>query len=179
MKKKLLLTLILVSGFGGSTAATVTGSCKSDGALASKLAMMRNEGKTIEQDLARSNLHSAEAHKFATLLWLNDELRSMSPNRTQALIVEKCQENAGEVQSQHRRKPLSCQMKSMLAQGAAEARDKGFSRAKVAQVLSGPGSELTRAEVEAVLNVAFGGMKTIAPPTVGKAILNVCEQIKR
>jgi len=179
MKKGLLLTLILISGFGVATAATVTGSCKSDGAFASKLATMRSQGKTVEQALAKSNLHTPEAYKFATLLWLNDELRSMSPNRTQTLIVQKCQEVAGEAQSQHHREPLSCLMKSMLAQGAAEARDKGFSRARVAQVLSGPDSELTREEVDAVLNVAFGGMKTVAPPTVGRAILKVCEQVNR
>lgn len=176
MKKPLLLPLILISILNVGNAATLTGSCKADGVLASKLATLRNEGKTVEQALAKSNVQSAQARKFATVLWLNDELRAMSPRDIQALTVEKCKEVASEQPGQ-RRKPLSCQMKSMLAQGAAEARDKGFSRARVAQVLSGPDSELTREEVDAVLNVAFGGMKTIAPPTIGKAILNVCQQV--
>lgn len=170
---------MLLTATAIANAATLTGSCKSDGALAGRLVNLRDQGKTVEQALTLSSIRTAQVRKFATMLWDHGELRSMNAASVRKLVTSKCQETKGGDELPQPGQPLSCRVKALLAQSAAEARDKGFSRARVSQVLSGPDSELTLAEVRAVLDVAFGGMKGVAPDKIGRAVLQVCEQRKR
>lgn len=56
--------------------------------------------------------------------------------------------------------PLSCNMKRDLVTVSAQLRDMGVPQKDVRAKLTAPG-ELTREEVDAILKVAYGSMKTV------------------
>ncbi len=146
-----------------ASAVTVSGSCASDGALAQRMAQLRDTGKS--QDVALATLGKAQddaAKKLARLLWENSELRTMSPVAVGKLTIEKCKEVVPSTPKPSSVPPLSCNMKSQLAYVAALMRDAGQTRAEVSTLFARPDSELTKQEAKAILDVSFGGMKTVA-----------------
>jgi hypothetical protein len=65
-------------------------------------------------------------------------------------------------------------MQSMLAELAAIARDQGKSPAQVKSALKKDG-ELTNAEVNALIEIAFVRMKNSSPKEISQAVALVCK----
>lgn len=74
--------------------------------------------------------------------------------------------------------PLSCGMKRDLVTVSAQLRDIGVPQKDVRAKLTAPG-ELTKDEVDAILKVAYGSMKTVPPEKIGSVVYNLCAQVQR
>lgn len=176
----LLVFLFFTSMAGSALADNVTGTCAGDSELAKRMVTLRNGGKNQDDALIILKLRgNRKAEKFSELIWTNDELLAMKPNAVGRLILEKCTEVNVSTAKQTKILPLSCNVKSKLAEATALARDAGKTREEMYAFMTRPSSELSKKEVNAILDVSFGGMKTVPPEKIGAVIYKLCVDLGR